>query len=84
MAFLQELGDDLEKTKDELARTKNSLATKDSAAKPNRPSLFSGKSGTIEAWCWHMDAYVSGCEPDEACRIACTYLDGEAFTWWQS
>jgi len=31
-----------------------------------------------------MDAYVSGSEPDEACRIACTYLDGEAFTWWQS
>jgi len=84
MAFVQQLGDDLEKTKDELTRTKNLLATKDRAAKPNKPSLFSGKSGTIEAWCSHMDAYVSGSEPDEACRIACTYLDGEAFTWWQS
>jgi len=31
-----------------------------------------------------MDAYVSSSEPDEACRIACSYLDGEAFTWWQS
>jgi len=31
-----------------------------------------------------VDSYVSGSEPDEACRIACTYLDGEAFTWWQS
>jgi len=84
MAFVQQLGDDLEKTKDELTRTKTLLATKDRAAKPNKPSLFSGNSGTIEAWCSHMDAYVSGSEPDEACRIACTYLDGEAFTWWQS
>jgi len=84
MAFVQQLGDDLEKTKDELSRTKTFLATKDRAAKPNKPSLFFGKSGTIEAWCSHMDAYVSGSEPAEACRIACTYLDGEAFTWWQS
>ena len=84
MAFVQHLGDGLEKTKDELTRTKHLLATKDHAAKPHKPSLFFGKSGTIEAWCSHMDAYVSGSEPDEACRIACTYLDGEAFTWWQS
>jgi len=84
MAFVQQLGDDLEKTKDELTRTKYLLATKDRAAKPNMPSLFSCKSGTIEAWCSHMDAYVSGSEPDEACRTACTYLEGEAFTWWQS
>ena len=77
MSFVQQLGDDLEKTKDELTRTKHFLATKDRAAKPNKPSLFSGKSGAIDAWCSHMDAYVSGSEPDEACRIACTYLDGE-------
>jgi len=83
-AFVQQLGDDLKNTKDELARTQNLLATKDRAARPNKPSLFPGKSGTIEAWCSHMDAYVSGSEPDEASRIACTYLDGEAFTWWQS
>jgi len=31
-----------------------------------------------------MDAYVSGSEPDEACRNACTYLYGEALTCWQS
>jgi len=84
MAFVQQLGDDLENTKEELTRTKTLLATKHRAAKPNKPSLFSGKSGTIEAWCSHMDAYASVSEPDEACRIACTYLDGEAFTWWQS
>jgi len=48
------------------------------------PSLFFGKSGTIEAWCSHMDAYASGSEHEEAGRIACTYLDGEAVTWWQS
>ena len=50
MAFVQQLGDDFEKTKDELTRTKHLLATKDRAAKPNKPSLFSGKYGTIEAW----------------------------------
>jgi len=38
----------------------------------------------IEAWCSHMDAYVSSSEPDEAGRIACTYLDGEALSRWQS
>ena len=38
----------------------------------------------IAAWCSHMDAYVSDSEPDEACRTSCTYLSGEAFTWWQS
>jgi len=84
MAFVQQLGDDLEKTKDELSRTNHLLATRERAAKPNKPSLFSGKSGTIEAWCSRMDAYVSGSEPAEACRIACIYLDGEALTWWQS
>ena len=52
--------------------------------KLNKPLLFSSKSGAIEAWCSQVDAYVSGSEPDEACRIASTYLDGEAFTWWQS
>jgi len=56
MAFVPQLGDDLEKTKDELTRTKKLLATKDHAARPNKPSLFSGKSGTIEAWRSHMDA----------------------------
>jgi len=84
MAFMQQLGDDLQKSKDELTRTKHLLATKDRAAKPNRPSLFSGKSGSIEAWCSYMHAYVSGSESHEACRIACTYLDGEAFSFWQS
>jgi len=84
VVLVQKLGDDLEKKKDELTRTKYLLATKDRAPKPNKPSLFSGKLGTIEAWCSHVDAYVSGSEADEACRNACTYRCGEAFNWWQS
>lgn len=31
-----------------------------------------------------MDSYVRLSEPAEACRVACTFLDGEAFNWWHA
>lgn len=31
-----------------------------------------------------MDSDVQLTDPDKACRIACTYLDGEAITWWHT
>lgn len=91
-AYVQTLGDEiksckaeLEETKEQLAVARNQAALAGSiAAKPNKPTLFSGKPGTVEAWCSHMDSYVRTSSPGEACRIACTYLDGEAFNWWHT
>jgi len=89
--FVTSLGEEVQKYKDELQQTKNLLAASNArsslssrTAKPNKPSLFSGKIGTIEAWCSHMDAYLVNVDPAEAFQIACTYLDGEAFTWWHT
>eukprot|EP00170_Pyropia_yezoensis_P000123 contig_1036_g124 len=76
---------ELEDTKQQLAETKAKAARENAKpARPNKPGLFSGKPGTIEAWCSHMDSYVRLSEPAEACRVACTYLDGEAFNWWHT
>lgn len=76
---------ELADAKTELAHAKaNAVGGGSGAARPNKPALFSGKPGTIEAWSSHMDSYVSATDPKDACRIACTYLDGEAFTWWHS
>lgn len=91
-AFVSQMSDELKSHKVELAETKKQLSDANTKignggpanARPNKPAVFSGKSGTIEAWCSHMDSYVRLTDPDEACRIASTYLDGEAFTWWHT
>lgn len=92
LAFVSQMSAELEAHKVELADAKKQLSDAKAkassggatTARPNKPALFSGKPGTIEAWCSHMDSYVRLTDPDEACRIACTYLDGEAFTWWHT
>eukprot|EP00170_Pyropia_yezoensis_P001257 contig_5590_g1261 len=82
-AFFAQMNRELESKKIELAETKSQLveaktkaAAGSTAARPNKPSPFSGKPGTVEAWCSHMDSYVHLIDPEEACRIASTYLDG--------
>lgn len=40
--------------------------------------------GTVEVWCTHFRSCVQLSDPDEACRIASTYLDGEAFNLWHT
>lgn len=88
-AFVAQMGRELESQKIELAETKTQLVkakakAESTGARPNKPTPFSGKPGTIEAWCSHMDSYVHLNDPEEACRIASTYLDGEAFNWWHA
>lgn len=90
-AFVAQMSRELESQKIELAETKTQLveakakaAAGSTAARPNKPSPLSGKPGTVEAWCSHMDSYVHLNDPEEACRIASTYLDGEAFNWWHT
>lgn len=90
--YVQTLGTQIENYQVELDETKRQLAaaraqlsgTGPNSAKPNKPSLFSGKVGTIDSWCAHMDSYLTGTDPAEARRIACTYLEGEAFSWWHT
>lgn len=90
-AFVAQMSRELKSQKIELAETKSQLveakakaAAGSTAARPNRPSPFSGKPGTVQAWCSHMDSYVHLNDPEEACRIASTYLDGDAFNWWHT
>ena len=90
-SYVNQMGEEIKAHKTELAETKAMLAEAkaqssggSSSARPHKPILFSGKPGTVEAWCSHMDSYVRLSDPEEACRIACTYLDGEAFNWWHS
>ena len=91
-AYVQSLGAEVEKYQAELDDTKRQLAAAraqisgagSTSAKPYKPSPFSGKVGTIDSWCAHMDSYLTGTDPAEAVRIACTYLEGEAFSWWHT
>lgn len=91
-AFVAQISAELEAHKVELADAKEQLSDAKAnattggtaTARPNKPALFSGKPGTVEAWCSHMDSYVRLTDAAEACQIACTYMDGEAFTWWHT
>lgn len=62
-----ELADAKKQLSDAKARATSGGTT---TARPNKPALFSGKPGTVEAWCSHMDSYVLLTDPDEACRAA--------------
>ena len=90
-AFVAQMSEQLEAHKMELADAKQQLSEAKArattsgmkSARPNKPVAFSGKPGTVEAWCSLMDFYVRLSDPDDACSIACTFLDGEAFDWWK-
>lgn len=60
------------------AKAKNT-ADATPSARPKKPAQVSGKPGILEARCSHMDSYLLLTDPDEACRIVCSYLDGTAF-----
>ena len=87
-SYVQQLGEQAKLYKEELEATKKLLAQAQAftggstQAKPSKPAPFSGKLGAIEAWCHQMDSYLAGTDEAEACRIASTYLEGEAFAWW--
>lgn len=90
--WVQTLGTQLQQYKAELERTKKGLTeskaksfgASSASAKPSKPTTSSGKIVTIDSWCAHMESCVSSSDPVDACRIACTYLDGEAFSWCQT
>jgi len=52
--------------------------------KLNKQSAFSGRPGTIDTWASHKDTYLSGAAPSDALLVATSYLQGEAFSWWQT
>ncbi|GAB0497616.1 hypothetical protein MMPV_008951 [Pyropia vietnamensis] len=82
-AYVEKLGQEAEQLRRELEAAKVHVP---SAVRPqlNKPNCFSGRPGSIDAWAAHMDVYVSGATPTEALLVATSYLEGEAFSWWQS
>lgn len=66
-AYVRRLGTELQQFKTELEETKKHLTaakatvsgTTSAAAKPNKPAMFSGKVGTIDSWCAHMESYLT-------------------------
>lgn len=58
---------ELTDTRQQLAETKMKVARENATpARPNKPGLFSGQPGSIEAWCSHIDSYVLLSEPAHA------------------
>ncbi|GAB0498074.1 hypothetical protein MMPV_009415 [Pyropia vietnamensis] len=82
-SYLEKLGQETEQLRLELA-TARAQAPGSEKPKLNKPSAFSGRPGTIDAWASHMDSYVAKANPAEALHLAVSYLQGEAFAWWQA
>lgn len=82
---LQQYTAELEKTTKKLTEIKaKAFGASSASAKPHQPTTFSGKTGTIASWGTRMKSCASINEAVDACRIACTYLNGEAFSWWKT
>lgn len=81
-SYVKKLGQETEQLRLDLATT----ATLPSFDKPklSKPTAFFGRAGAIDAWASHMDTYVAKATPGEALLIATSYLQGEAFSWWQT
>jgi len=82
--YVQSLLSDTERLKEQLAATQQQVGRSSGGPKPNKPTTFSGKPGTVDAWVSHMDLYLTGAESAQALAIAKTYLQGEAFSWFQA
>lgn len=83
-SYVQSLLADTARLKEQLTATQAHVVQAPSGPKPNKPNTFSGKLGTVDAWVSHMDQYLAGTDPGQALAIAKTYLQGEAFAWYQS
>lgn len=79
--YVEKLGQEIEQLQHELTATKAQLPASDKP-KLNKPTTFSGRPGTVDAWVSHMDAYVAKADRSEALHVATSYLQGEAFAWW--
>lgn len=79
-SFVNRLGQETEQLRRELAASR----PRSDKPKLNKPAPFSGRTGAIDAWASHMDTYVAKATAEEALLVATSYLQGEAFTWWQT
>ena len=85
-AYVKQLGEETKLLQAELAAAQAQLviSRESGKPKPNKPSVYAGKLGEVDAWVSHMDSYLAGVAPAQALSIATTYLHGEAFSWWSS
>lgn len=79
-SFVNRLGQETEQLRRELAASR----PRSEMPKLNKPAPFSGRAGAIDAWASHMDTYVAKATAAEALLVASSYLQGEAFSWWQT
>ena len=80
-ACVNQLAAESQQLREELDLARSANTTR---PKANRPSAFTGKPGTVDAWVAHMDTYVAGASDTAALAIVKTYLEGEAFSWLRS
>lgn len=54
-------------------------------AKANKPTAFKGDHKTnVQAWISQMEMYIKGESPDRAFAVAMSYLEGDAYTWFET
>lgn len=90
---VNQLQQDLSSARAELTRASEEInnlrsrgsASNTSSAQAHKPTPFDGRSRIkIEAWVNRMEAYVAAEPPERAFTIAVSYLEGDAYTWWDS
>lgn len=81
MNVLHQTQQNLMKTQTELAGVRAGGAGK---AKANRPGTYTGRGSKIEVWVNQMETYLKDETAESAFSLAITYLEEEAFAWFES
>ena len=67
----------------EITNLRTDLNGKSTTPKSRKPVTYKGLgSESIISWTTHMDNYLLHTPPEEAMKIAISYLDGNAHEWW--